>query len=72
LEFLLRFDPIELKEEQIRSNPCERLGAKARGITAYICKAYAGKTIKEVSDYFHKGETRELNKKMPKVKILES
>lgn len=47
---------MNIKREQIKSLTCERIGAKARGIVAYVCKTFCGKTIKEVGAYFHKGE----------------
>ncbi len=42
--------------KQIRSVTRERVGAKARGIVAYICKTMCGRTAKEVSEYFGRSE----------------
>lgn len=47
---------MNIKVEQIKSVSRERIGAKARGMVAYICKTLCGKTTKDVSDYFCKGE----------------
>jgi REP element-mobilizing transposase RayT len=45
---------MNIKMEQINSVTRERVGAKARGVVTYICKAFGGKTVKDVSAYFCK------------------
>ena len=43
-------------EDRIRSVMRERIGAKARGVVAYISKTMCGKTAKEVGQYFGRSE----------------
>lgn len=45
---------MNIRTEQIHSVTRERIGAKARGVVAYICKVFGGKTVKDVSTYFCK------------------
>lgn len=45
---------MKIKIEQMKSVTRERVGAKARGLVAYICKAFCGRTVKDVSAYFCK------------------
>ena len=47
---------MNIKMEQIKSVTRERAWARARGVVAYVCKVLGGKTAKDVSAYFHKGE----------------
>lgn len=43
-------------EGRMKSVTRERIGAKARGVTTYICKTMCGKTAKEVGKYFDRSE----------------
>lgn len=49
-------DCMGIGEEQIKSVTRERIGARARGIVAYISKTMCGKTAKEASEYFGRSE----------------
>ncbi len=47
---------MDIGEERIISVTRERLGARARGFVAYICKTMCDKTAKEVGKYFGRSE----------------
>ncbi len=45
-----------LGEERIKTITRERLAAKARGLVAYICKAFGGKKSGEIAKYFGRSD----------------
>ena len=47
---------MDIGEDRIRSVTRGRLGARARGIVAYICRTMCDKTAKEVGRYFGRSE----------------
>jgi REP element-mobilizing transposase RayT len=47
---------MDIGENRIKSVTRERLGARARGVVAYICKTMCDKTAKEVGKYFDRSE----------------
>jgi len=54
--------------EAIRSISRERVGVKARGMVAYICRSSCGKKTKEVCRYFGRSEPV-LSKSLKKIEI---
>lgn len=55
-------------KERMMSVTRERVGAKARGIVAYICKKMCGKTVKDVGVFFGRSEPS-LSEMMKRVEL---
>ena len=47
---------MDIGKERIKTITHERLGTKARGMVAYICKAFGGKKSREVAKYFGRSD----------------